>query len=679
MNVQEIQDELLRLEYPFLSPDYDPDIERYFYLRSSHRPQDALVLYQNRLKPRYPQDEFRALLMRCYRSRDPSYKLIQAKAYRNLGERALERIKKTIVYIVEKVESYNEKDVFSTIKAADEILLALPKDHYEAQTGIERLLHYAEELDFYVKSMTKAADLIRSYLNQSLSVVEEAKNRRESQRQQALEREQQRQIREDWKSYSQQKKQGRRMSQRRPMIDLTAIEFAQEDLARIEIPGDMIKPEDQTLAYCVKYWNLIYDSAFEQILYFYSKKYGTKHHAVFLAIRRGRINQFRDDEILASVMSILVTGYYYSIRGDVYLQRKWNSIKSALQQHASKEGTRRIRPKTTAPRIAFRKTRSRRNMPAGPVKASKVSPTASPSVFRRKPRKLFRIAASTPAETAGKAVQSQTAPALNRSKRTLPVLPRAKTSPVRSRMRTKAASNLVKAPVRAKAASGPAQPLVRAKAASGPAQPPVRAKAASGPAQPLVRAKAASGPAQPPVRAKAASGPAQPPVRAKAASGPVQPLVRAKAASGPAQPLVRAKAGSGPAQPLVRAKAASGPAQPSVRAKAASGPAQPLVRAKAASGPAQPLVRAKAVPIPAKPPAQQEKIIPPSPQPIRRPSGPQNQPSGSVSDRLRELSGRSYDVYQDRFLSRVRGAIRKVMGSGKRLFFTLPGAAEDLV
>jgi hypothetical protein len=63
----------------------------------------------------------------------------------------------------------------------------------------------------------------------------------------------------------------------------------------------------------------------------------------------------------------------------------------------------------------------------------------------------------------------------------------------------------------------------------------------------------------------------------------------------------------------------------------------------------------------------------------RRPSGPSNKPSGSVSDRLRELSGRSYDVYQDRFLSRVRGAIRKVMGSGKRLFFTLPGAAEDLV
>jgi hypothetical protein len=52
---------------------------------------------------------------------------------------------------------------------------------------------------------------------------------------------------------------------------------------------------------------------------------------------------------------------------------------------------------------------------------------------------------------------------------------------------------------------------------------------------------------------------------------------------------------------------------------------------------------------------------------------------GSVSDRLRELSGRSYDVYQTRFLDQARGAIRKILGSKKRLFFTLPEAAEDLV
>jgi hypothetical protein len=52
---------------------------------------------------------------------------------------------------------------------------------------------------------------------------------------------------------------------------------------------------------------------------------------------------------------------------------------------------------------------------------------------------------------------------------------------------------------------------------------------------------------------------------------------------------------------------------------------------------------------------------------------------GSVSDRLRELSGRSYDLYQDRFLAHVRPAIRKNLAAGKGLFFKISEQAEDLV
>jgi hypothetical protein len=51
----------------------------------------------------------------------------------------------------------------------------------------------------------------------------------------------------------------------------------------------------------------------------------------------------------------------------------------------------------------------------------------------------------------------------------------------------------------------------------------------------------------------------------------------------------------------------------------------------------------------------------------------------SVSDRLRSLSGHSYDLYEERFLSQVRSSIRKVLGQGKGLFFTLPQRAEELV
>jgi hypothetical protein len=54
-------------------------------------------------------------------------------------------------------------------------------------------------------------------------------------------------------------------------------------------------------------------------------------------------------------------------------------------------------------------------------------------------------------------------------------------------------------------------------------------------------------------------------------------------------------------------------------------------------------------------------------------------PSGSVSDRLQKLSGRSYDVYQERFLAKARGAIRKVLGAGKGLFYVIPEEVEDIV
>jgi hypothetical protein len=57
----------------------------------------------------------------------------------------------------------------------------------------------------------------------------------------------------------------------------------------------------------------------------------------------------------------------------------------------------------------------------------------------------------------------------------------------------------------------------------------------------------------------------------------------------------------------------------------------------------------------------------------------QENPTGSVSDRLQKLSGRSYDVYQDRFLTKARAAIRKMLGSGKGLFYVIPEDIEDLL
>jgi hypothetical protein len=79
------------------------------------------------------------------------------------------------------------------------------------------------------------------------------------------------------------------------------------------------------------------------------------------------------------------------------------------------------------------------------------------------------------------------------------------------------------------------------------------------------------------------------------------------------------------------------------------------------------------------PPAPQKRYQ--QPMPARPPMGQraENTGGGSVSDRLRVLSGRSYDLYQERFLTHARPAIRKILGAGKGIFFNLPEKAEDLV
>jgi hypothetical protein len=328
MTIPEIQEELLRQEYPFLMPGHDPDIEQYFHLRATNRSGEALNLYQYRLRPRYPNDEFRTMLMRCYRNRDPAYRVLLIRAFKALAERSIERVKRVIGYIADKAESYNARDIYSTIKAVESIMAVLPKEHYAAIAGIERFSRYAEALGLRERAVHRAVDLVRSYLTDSLTVVTMERYRREAAHRRKQEDERRRLVKADWESYETQKKRG---SSSGAMIDLSAVTFSRSDLARIEISKNFVRVEDQTLAYCLKYWNLIADPAFERILFLYSRKYNVKNHDIYLTIRLGRQNNKRDEEILASVMAALVTGYYYSIQGDRYLQRQWTVLKDTLQ------------------------------------------------------------------------------------------------------------------------------------------------------------------------------------------------------------------------------------------------------------------------------------------------------------------------------------------------------------
>ncbi|WP_156789602.1 hypothetical protein [Gracilinema caldarium] len=354
MSILELETELLRTEYPQLSPDHDPDIERYYDLRALGHSTEALVLYQSRLVPRYPDDQFRTKILKAYRTHSPLYGELMKQAYYQLGQRVLERTKKLIKYIAVKADSFNETDVYSTIKTADAILALLPRERFEAVMAIERLHRYAERLRYCEKSIAKAEALIRAYVTESLSIVEVERQRRkeeqaraqaeerrrlvardkaELQKQQRLasEKEWQRALQEARPRTNLQKSSGAKERSPQVHIDLNSIRFSPVDLARIQIPPTLTRIEDKTLAFCFKYWNLIRDSAFERILFLYSRKYNTKHYEVFSTIQRGRLSGKRDEEILASVMGILITGYYYSIQGDRYLQRQWLLLKAKLE------------------------------------------------------------------------------------------------------------------------------------------------------------------------------------------------------------------------------------------------------------------------------------------------------------------------------------------------------------
>jgi hypothetical protein len=433
MEIKDIQDELFRLEYPYLHPGSDPDIERYCYLRGAGQGRAALDLYRYRLTPRYPDETLRAALLHSYRRKDPLFPRLLDLGYRRLAERALGRVRGVLDRIGEHIRARNKQDVYSTVRTVEGILRFFPSGQYEALSALDRMYRYAQVLNHQLAPMEEAAGLVRAYVTRSLPVLEQERDRRRREQETA--------------------------SAAKPLIDFSAVEFSGPDLARIEIPETFNRLEDRTLAYCAKYWNLINDSAFEQILFLYSRKYGRKNLAVFLTIRRGRKANYRDEDILSSVMSMLVTGYYYSIQGDRYLQRNWQGIKLAMDRTRLK--------------------------PAGPAPGTAAPKTAAPK---------------------------------------------------------------------------------------------------------------------------------------------------------PATPKT----------PVPKATAAPKPAGPTPK------PAAPK-------------------PAPPKPPAPR----PGNPAPrTARPAPP---PGGSVSDRLRKLSGRGYDLYQDRFLAQARPAIRKVLGKGRGIFFTLPEEAEDLV
>jgi hypothetical protein len=310
--LSDIQERILKEEFPNISFESDIDVERYFELRNAGRQSEALSLYNNRLVRKYPDEAKRTLLLRYYRSHDPRYRAVYKESLESLADTLVSRTRKIIEILTKDIDAVKMTDAYAVIKMAEGLLSVISPDRYVAISFTEKYVRYAKVLDFRFDQMERTAELIRLYVTDTIESVQEFKRERDEQKK-VLSREQKRQR------------------ARQPTFDLSRIVFSQEDIARIIIPQSITRTEDIVVAYCLRYWNLFNDQAFEKTIFLYSRKYKTRHHDIFQAIKNGRQHGWKDEEILNAVLANVITGYYYSISGDIYLQRTWARMKESYQ------------------------------------------------------------------------------------------------------------------------------------------------------------------------------------------------------------------------------------------------------------------------------------------------------------------------------------------------------------
>lgn len=307
----DVRDQILERIFPDLRYGGDPDIERYFELRAEGRMLDALVIYGRRLKPRYPDDAKRILLLKLYRTRSPAF---QDTLNAMLSERADEmvaRIRKGVDALVAPLLGVPIRDTYAVLKAVEKIARLLPDDTDAARRMAWNYADYAKLLDHRRKDMERAAFLVGQFFDQARIEQETPA---------------------DFVASSMAAEEAREAEEgaKKNFFDLSKIEFDQDDVERIEIPRGLERDEDIVLAFCHKYWLRIDDAAFERIVWLYSKKYGTNHFQVFRAIKSSRARKYTDEDVLAMVATTIATRYSYTVRGELYMQAAWKRIKAGL-------------------------------------------------------------------------------------------------------------------------------------------------------------------------------------------------------------------------------------------------------------------------------------------------------------------------------------------------------------
>ena len=279
---------------------------------------EALSVYNARIRPRYPVEAERILLLKLYRTRSPGFSVLLHTLLNRQVDAVIARIIRNIDALIAPLAGVSMKNTYGVLKAVEAIARLLPDSADQARNVADTHRDYSKLLGHHFKDMQQVCFLLGEFYDQafidenkgmdfiaSSLVAEEERKTMEAER------------------------------EKKNFFDLSRIEFDAADVRRIEISTGLNRDEDRVLAFCHKYWFMVEDPAFERIVWLYSRKYKTTHFEVFRAIKTGRRRKYSDDDILSLVATTIATQYSYTVQGDVYMQASWKRLKASMYAAAT--------------------------------------------------------------------------------------------------------------------------------------------------------------------------------------------------------------------------------------------------------------------------------------------------------------------------------------------------------
>jgi hypothetical protein len=692
--------DIVRRVFPDLQYGGDPDIERYFEFRSMGRLGEALNIYNGPLRARYPVDASRVLLLRLYREHDPRWIELQERLSLDLGRSLAARLGHNIDVLVAPLERADLSNAFKALSAVEALLVRLPAGD-DALAFLDRYVQFARILKYRAALVSRARDLVAEYLAMAKSdgpgetdfmarsaAIEERRHAEEAKRRAAagnVDTSQGQSESYDFMAQSEileERRKRAEAAEKARYFDLSRIEFSEADKAKIEIKKSIERREDKVLSYCWKYWELVYDPSFERLVFLYSRKYDSQHYAIFKTIKAARIRRSTDDEILTAVSTLLSSSYSYSVSGDLYMQAMW----------------RRLKAKAEAERAAAIEARAEKAL------AIEAPRTASVKKEVAAPREVRGQLPRTPGGLSAEPVL-HSRPNLGGLAHDSDIRSRgiAFASPSQGRLTVRLASPGTEPEIRSHFAESASGPQIRSHFTENASGPQIRSHFTENAAGPEIRSHFADNASGPEIRSHFTENAAGPEIRSRFSEGSAAPEFRSHLREEVERPLITHVEGKQDerTEMLLAARRESSEREKArieerISSRATKPQETPRVETRVSLPSA---TRAEITDINeaalAKPAAKKALVqvkgaaarahgtmlLSKAPRQEAMPAIAVH--GGSVSDRIRRLSGKAYDVYREIFIDSIRDSIHRNLLDNQtrphRFFDEAPNQAEDLI